>query len=280
MLRAVALLPGRFQLRPHPSTGDFHDDFVAHRSLRRARPPLRHLGHLFGDAGRSRQRQDAGDIRSGARGRAGLSAPAIHHDRHRRRRDLPHRRLSPRLARRRRLCGRRHPVRLRGFHRDERVRARQCAHRAGRHRLARRRARTGVPRRCHHRAPGGGARLARRHALFRLPHRHAAFCAERSGRRRFHGGARLRRLADLHLRAIGRRHLHQGRRCRRRSRRQGRSRHSGRRSTQSGHYRRQRWRQCRRLRRHGGRPVRDLCRYHCRDHGSRRHLLRFAQRTW
>jgi K(+)-stimulated pyrophosphate-energized sodium pump len=33
----------------------------------------------------------------------------------------------------------------------------------------------------------------------------------------------------------------------------------GRRSAQPGHHRRQRRRQCRRLRRHGGRPVRDLC---------------------
>jgi Na+/H+-translocating membrane pyrophosphatase len=39
--------------------------------------------------------------------------------------------------------------------------------------------------------------------------------------------ARLRRLAHLDLRASRRRHLHEGRGCRRRSRRQGRSRHPG-----------------------------------------------------
>ena len=97
----------------------------------------------------------------------------------------------------------------------------------------------------------------------RQPHRH-----------RLAGLARLRRFADLDLRASRRRHLHQGRRRRRRSRRQGRSRHSGRRSAQPGHHRRQCRRQCRRLRRHGRRPVRDLCGDRRRHHGSRRDLLR------
>ena len=89
-----------------------------------------------------------------------------------------------------------------------------------------------------------------------------------------HGGARLRRLADLDLRPSRRRHLHQGRRRRRRSGRQGRSRHSGRRSAQSGDHRRQRRRQCRRLRRHGRRPVRDLRGDHRRHHGAGVDLLR------
>ena len=99
--------------------------------------------------------------------------------------------------------------------------------------LARRRARDRVPRRRHHRPAGRRPRAARRDALFRLPHRHAASGAERPHGRRCDGGARLRRLADLDLRPARRRHLHQGRRRRRRSGRQGRSRHSGGRSAQS-----------------------------------------------
>ena len=73
------------------------------------------------------------------------------------------------------------------------------------------------------------------------------------------GRARLRRLADLDLRPSRRRHLHQGRRRRRRPGRQGRGRHPRGRSAQPGDHRRQCRRQCRRLRRHGRRPVRDLC---------------------
>ena len=84
------------------------------------------------------------------------------------------------------------------------------------------------------------------------------------------GRPRLRRLADLDLRASRRRHLHQGRRRRRGPGRQGRGRHSGRRSAQPGGDRRQRRRQRRRLRRHGRRPVRDLCGDHHRHHAARR----------
>jgi Na+/H+-translocating membrane pyrophosphatase len=54
------------------------------------------------------------------------------------------------------------------------------------------------------------------------------------------GRALVRRLADLDLRPSRRRHLHQGRRRRRRPGRQGRGRHPGRRSAQPGHDRRQR----------------------------------------
>ena len=74
----------------------------------------------------------------------------------------------------------------------------------------------------------------------------------------FAGRPRVRRLADLDLRATRRRHLHQGRRRGRRPRGQGRSRHPRGRSAQPGGDRRQRRRQRRRLRRHGGGPVRDL----------------------
>ena len=78
---------------------------------------------------------------------------------------------------------------------------------------------------------------------------------------------RVRRLADLDLRASRRRHLHQGRRRRRRPGRQGRGRNSRGRSPQPGDDRRQCRRQCRRLRRHGRRSVRDLCRDARRHHG-------------
>ncbi len=81
---------------------------------------------------------------------------------------------------------------------------------------------------------------------------------------------RVRRLADLDLRATRRRHLHQGRRRRRRPGRQGRGRHSRGRPAQPGGDRRQRRRQRRRLRRHGGGPVRDLRRDGGRDDADRR----------
>ena len=95
------------------------------------------------------------------------------------------------------------------------------------------------------------------------------------GPRRPRGAARaqLRRLADLDLRPPGRRHLHQGRRRRRRSGRQDRGRHPRGRSAQSSGDRGQCRRQCRRLRRHGGRSVRDLRRHRGRDHAARRDLL-------
>ena len=77
--------------------------------------------------------------------------------------------------------------------------------------------------------------------------------------------ARVRRLADLGLRAARRRHLHEGRRRRRRPRREDRGRHPRGRPAQPGRHRGQRRRQRRRLRRHGRRPLRDLR----RDRGRR-----------
>ena len=76
---------------------------------------------------------------------------------------------------------------------------------------------------------------------------------------------RVRRLADLGLRATRRRHLHEGGRRRRRPGREDRGGHPRGRPAQPGRDRGQRRRQRRRLRRHGGRPVRDL-----RRHGRRR----------
>ena len=89
---------------------------------------------------------------------------------------------------------------------------------------------------------------------------------------------RLRRLADLGLRPPRRRHLHQGRRRRRRPRRQDRGRHPRGRPAQPGDDRRQRGRQRRRLRRHGGRPVRDLRGHRRRGDAARRADLQRVRR--
>ena len=70
--------------------------------------------------------------------------------------------------------------------------------------------------------------------------------------------ARVRRLAHLRLRASRRRHLHEGRRRRRRPRREDRGRHPRGRPAEPGGDRGQRRRQRRRLRGHGGRPLRDV----------------------
>ena len=101
----------------------------------------------------------------------------------------------------------------------------------------------------------GAHRLVRPHALGRYP---------RPDR------PRVRRLADLGLRATRRRHLHEGRRRRRRPGREDRGRHPRGRPAQPRRDRGQRRRQRRRLRRHGGRPVRDLCRHRGRRHAARR----------
>ncbi len=92
----------------------------------------------------------------------------------------------------------------------------------------------------HHRHAGRGARALGRHALFRLPHQHPETGGERPHRDRRHRRARLRRLADLDLCPSRRRHLHQGCGRRRRSGRQGRGWHPGRRPAQSGDHCRQR----------------------------------------
>ena len=116
-----------------------------------------------------------------------------------------------------------------------------------------------------------GLGLHRRRRLLRAARRGQG-CAARADR------PRLRRLADLDLRASRRRHLHQGRRRRRRSRRQGRSRHSRRRPAQPGGDRRQRRRQRRRLRRHGCGPVRNLRGHDRRDDGARRPAVHGSRR--
>ena len=156
-------------------------------------------------------------------------------------------------------------------HRHERLGARQRAHRRGRaHR----------PERGAAASPSTAARSpacwwsAWRCSASPATSRFLYANAHRQDRPRAHhppaGRPRLRRLADLDLRASGRRHLHQGRRRRRRPGRQGRGRHPRGRPAQPGGDRRQRRRQRRRLRRHGGGPVRDLRRDHHRHHAARR----------
>ena len=71
---------------------------------------------------------------------------------------------------------------------------------------------------------------------------------------------RARRIVDRTVLTRRRRHLHQGRRRRRRPGRQGRGRNPRRRPAQPGHDRRQRRRQRGRRRRYGRRPVRVVCR--------------------
>ena len=127
-----------------------------------------------------------------------------------------------------------------------------------------------LSRRRGHRAPGGGARPPRGLGLLRHP---AALRPRHPLDPRGAGRPQLRRVLDLDLRPARRRHLHQGRRRRRRSGRQDRGRHPRGRPAQSRGDRRQRRRQRRRLRRHGGGPVRDLRRDRGRDHAARRDLL-------
>ena len=140
--------------------------------------------------------------------------------------------------------------RRRRLHRHDGQRARQRAHRRGRAQGPRPGAHRRLPRRRRHRPARRRPRAARRVRLL-LGHR------RRRGPRR----PRLRRLADQRVRARRRRHLHQGRRCGRRPRRQGRGGHPRGRPAQPGRHRRQRRRQRRRLRRHGRRPLRDLRRH-------------------
>ena len=248
---------------------------VCRHRLRPAFCPLRHLGDAVGACGRPGQCTHAGDRRRHPRGCAGLSRPPVHDHRHRRRRGVPARLVAAVRHCRDRLPDRRSAFGRRRLHRHARLGARQCAHRAGGLQQPGRRSRHRLQVRRHHRHAGCRPRAARRLRLLLDPDRPDG--PRRRQRPRGHrraGGARLRRLADLDLRPSRRRHLHQGRRRRRRPRRQGRGRHPRGRSAQPGHDRRQRRRQCRRLRRHGGGPVRDLCGDRRRDHGARLDLLR------
>ena len=180
-------------------------------ALRSAFHRLRHLGDGFRFEIGRRQSKDAGNRGRGARGRAGLSAAPIHHDRPRRHRHLRAAGLFPRHAGCGRVCDRRDPVGRGRLHRHERLRPRQRAHGAGRDHLARRRSRARLQGRCHHRHAGRRSRAARRHHLFRLSHPLHGSCRQQPHGGRRDGCARLRRLADLDLRPSRRWHLHQRR---------------------------------------------------------------------
>ena len=230
------------------------------------------------DPGRSRRRPrhaaHAGDRRRHSGRRASLSRPPIHHDRHCRRRHLLHPGLSARHSAGDRLRHRRGAVGRGRLYRHECLGPRQCQDRASRDQEPGRGLEPRLPRRRHHRPAGRRPRSARRLGLFPHPHVLRRVQPRLARRGRCAGRARLRRLADLHLRPSRRRHLHQGRRCRRRYGRQGRGRHSRGRPAQPRHHRRQCRRQCRRLRRHGGRSVRDLCGDHGGHHGAGLDLFR------
>ena len=160
------------------------------------------------------------------------------------------------------------------LHRHACLRAGECAdRRCGQDRRAQARAKRRLPLGRNHRPSGGGPRPPRRHRLLRDPADRGGRDEDRAGSAR---GTWLRRLAHLDLRAAGRRHLHQGRRRGRRPGRQGGSRHSRGRPAQPRGDRRQCRRQCGRLRRHGGGPLRDLCRHHRRHHAARGGVLHRA----
>ena len=148
-------------------------------------------------------------------GRPRLPEPPVHDDRGRRRGAVRRADLHPEHRGRVRLPDRRRAVRLDRLHRHERVGARQRARRRGgaRRRLAGAEGR--LPRRRDHRACWSSAS-----ALFGVAGYYGAAHGDlqrqpQDGRRRAHR-PRLRRLADLGLRAARRRHLHQGGRRRRR----------------------------------------------------------------
>ncbi len=172
------------------------------------------------------QRADAGDLRGRAGRRRGLSQEAVHDDRDRRGRAVhPARRLpQARLGARVRVPRRRDPLGGRRVHRDERGRALERPDRGGGARRpeagARRRLQGGLGDRAARRRP----RPVRRHRLLLVPDRRAAQLADLGDQRP--DRPRVRRLADLGLRASRRRHLHEGRRRRRRPRRQDRGRAS------------------------------------------------------
>ena len=226
--------------------------------------PARSLPDAVAAPPAGRQRAHAGDRARRAGGRGGLPQEAVHGRRARRDRPVPAARplRQARLGQRLRLPDRRRSLGGGGLHRHECGRPLERAHRGcgpGRPQAGVRRR---VQGRLRHRPAGRRSRPARRRRL--LPaadagHGPLARLGHRRPRR-----ARVRRLADLGVRATRRRDLHEGGGRRRRPGREDRGRHPRGRSEEPGSDRRQRRRQRRRLRRHGRRPLRDL-----RRHGGR-----------
>ena len=173
--------------------------------------------------------------------RTGLPESPVPHDCDRRRRARDHHRggAAARAVDRDRLrarCGAVRPGRLR---RHERLGALQCPHRAGGHAGPEPGAQHRLPRRRHHRPAGGRTRTDRRGRLLLGSDEDARQC-QHARSAAPHDWFCFRRILDLDLRPTRRRHLHEGGRRRRRPRRQGRSRYSGRRPAQPGGDRRQR----------------------------------------
>ena len=228
--------------------------------MRCRRRRVRHRADLLAAQPAGGQRAHAGDRARHPGGRVRVPAPPVPDDRNRRSRPVPADRLlqPARLGDSDRLPDRSRPLRRRGLHRDERRSALEREDGRG----CEARPQAGAQRR----VPGRiGDGHARRRA--RAPRRRGLLLgADGLAREQLRVGdrrpdrPRVRRLADLGLRASRRRHLHEGRGCRRGPRRQDRSGDPGGRPAEPGRDRGQRGRQRRRLRGHGRRPLRDVCR--------------------
>ena len=202
------------------------------------------------------QREDAEHLAGRPAGRARLPEPPVHDDCRGGGRAVRCADLHPEHRRGVWVCDRRPAVRVDRIHRHERVGALERARSGGCAWRGLTGAEGRVPRRRDHRPARGRARAVRRRRLLRRADLAVRRQPENGGGRA--DRPRLRWFADLGVREAGRRNLHQGGRRRRRPRRQGRGGHSRGRPAQPGDDRGQRGRQRRRLRRHGGRPVRDL----------------------
>ena len=183
---------------------------VAGHRRRRAGGPLWTDPDRLADEGQYRQRQDARDRRGDPGGRLGLSPAAVHHHRHGWRGD-PRRRLFPdRRMGRHRLRHRRGPVGPGRFRRHADLGQGQRPHGTGRVGEPGQGSGPGLPLGCHHRHVRGGRRASGRGRLLRHPDGGPGLRVHQPRSHRRPRRARLRCLADLHLRPSGRRHLHQG----------------------------------------------------------------------
>ena len=207
-----------------PQGGMNEPDPDRHR-LRHRRAGLWPAHQPAGASRPRRQRSHARSRGSDPGGGLGLSAPPVHDHRGRRR---DRRRAGVRPAWfgiGGGLRAWRRPVGRDGLRRHEHLGPRQRPHRRGGEQGPAAGPDHGVPRRGHHGDAGRGAGAARDRRLLLLSGRARRASAGGPSRGPGAGGARVRRVADLDLRAAWRRHLHQGGRRRRRPRRQGRGRH-------------------------------------------------------